>query len=96
MPVATINHIYCNTFSSLHYRHILQTFYGKVAIRPPMATKLVVLQSCGVVLEVNPCSVLNSLLFNIISPIVRSRLRFIGLIILIYRLTVIITVEFNS
>jgi hypothetical protein len=26
---------------------------------PPMATKLVVLQSCGVALDVNPCSVWN-------------------------------------
>jgi hypothetical protein len=40
--------------------------------------------------------VLNSLLFNIISPIIRSRLRFISLIILIYRLLVIFTVEFDS
>ena len=56
-PVAMINHTYCNTFSPLHYWHILQPFYGKVAIRPPMATKLVVLQSCGMALEVNPCSV---------------------------------------
>jgi hypothetical protein len=40
--------------------------------------------------------VLNSLLFNIISPIARSRLRFIDLIISIYRLLVIIIVEFNS
>ena len=40
--------------------------------------------------------VLNSLLFNIISPIARPRLRFIGLITLIYRLLAIIIAEFNS
>jgi hypothetical protein len=45
--VRCITGTYCNHFTE------------RLQYAPPMATKLVVLQSCVVVLEVNPCSVGN-------------------------------------